>query len=448
MTPKEKQFSSLVSLRDSRSIELSFRNLPRRLPRPQNLDRKTNAMLGDSEIDALTADLDCLNDCQNQMQELLVRVCNMNSGTMNVAGVKAVAEALRSEFAVLGGESRLVDVQPLETINDSGDSVRASLGPALHIVKRPNVRPRVILCIHTDTVYPLNHDFQVCSEVSDGRINGPGVADAKGGIVVMLYALRALEQSRLAEKVGWEVILNPDEELGSPGSESFLKSRATEADFGMLFEPALPDGTMVSSRKGVGNFTFVVRGKAAHSGREFEKGRNAIVACAQMMNRIHQLNTDPEIILNVGRISGGGPLNIVPDLAIGRVNIRVSSVEQQATVKEKLNLLVEEFNSADGFSVKMTGRFTSPPKEISAEIASLQRLVERCGQALKIDVGWRATGGASDGNKFAAVGLPNIDTFGVRGGDIHSRNEFVLVDSLVPRAKLAALTLLSIASGA
>lgn len=403
-------------------------------------------MADDLQIDSFVADLDRLDNCQEQMQDLLVRICNMNSGTMNVAGVKEVATTLQREFEVLGGESRLVDVPPLEMIDDSGQSIKSPLGPALHIVKRPNVRPRVILCIHTDTVYPINHDFQACSDVNDGRINGPGVADAKGGIVVMLYALKALEQSRLAEKIGWEVILNPDEELGSPGSEAFLKSRATEADFGMLFEPALPDGTMVSSRKGTGNFTFVFRGKAAHSGREFEKGRNAIVACCRMMDRIHQLNTVSDITLNVGRISGGGPLNIVPDLAVGRVNVRVASVGQQFKITKKLESLVNEFNGKNDISVQMTGRFTSPPKQISDETASLQNVIERCGDALNIDVGWRATGGASDGNKFAAAGLPNIDTFGVRGGDIHSRNEFVILDSLVPRAKLAALTLMALAA--
>ena len=370
----------------------------------------------------------------------------MNSGTMNVAGVKQVATALEREFAELGGTSRFVDVEPLKTIDDFGSAIESPLGPALHIVKRPDVRPRVILCIHTDTVYPIDHDFQSCSEIKDGQINGPGVADAKGGIVVMLYALKALEQSSVGKNIGWEVILNPDEELGSPGSEKFLKERALKADFGLLFEPALPDGTMVSSRKGVGNFTFVCRGRAAHSGREFDKGRNAIVACARMMNRIHELNTGPDITLNVGRISGGGPLNIVPDLAIGRVNVRVASVGQQKEIESKLLTLVREFDGIDDVSVEMTGRFTSPPKQISDGTAALQKVIERCGAALKLDIGWRATGGASDGNKFAAVGLPNIDTFGVLGGEIHSRNEFMMIESLVPRAKLSALTLMTLAA--
>ena len=380
------------------------------------------------------------------MTELLVRLCNVNSGTMNVAGVKLVAEMMMDEFASLGGSASLKDIPSPESINDHGEAVTMPLGPAVHASKRPDVKPRVLLCIHTDTVYPQDHDFQTCSSVTGGRINGPGVADAKGGLVVLLYALKALEQSPLAEKIGWEVILNPDEELGSPGSESFLKERAAEADYGMLFEPALPDGTMVSWRKGTGNFTFVFRGQAAHSGREFERGRNAIVACARMMDAIHGLNTDPDITLNIGRISGGGPLNIVPDLAIGRVNVRVKTLEQRDAIESQLKKLADEFNGTDDISVEMTGKFTSPPKQISEGTAQLQQIIEDCGAVLGAEVKWRGTGGASDGNKFAAAGLANIDTFGVLGGNIHSRDEFVIVDSLVPRAKLAALTMLSLAA--
>ena len=380
------------------------------------------------------------------MTELLVRLCNVNSGTMNVAGVKLVAEMMMDEFASLGGSASLKDIPSLESINDHGEAVTMPLGPAVHVSKRPDVKPRVLLCIHTDTVYPQDHDFQTCSAIAGRRINGPGVADAKGGLVVLLYALKALEQSPLAEKIGWEVILNPDEELGSPGSESFLKERAAEADYGMLFEPALPDGTMVSWRKGTGNFTFVFRGQAAHSGREFERGRNAIVACARMMDAIHGLNTDPDITLNIGRISGGGPLNIVPDLAIGRVNVRVKTLEQRDAIESQLKKLADKFNGTDDISVEMTGRFTSPPKQISEGTAQLQQIIEDCGAVLGAEVKWRGTGGASDGNKFAAAGLANIDTFGVLGGNIHSRDEFVIVDSLVPRAKLAALTLLSLAA--
>ena len=154
----------------------------------------------------------------------------------------------------------------------------------------------------------------------------------------MLTALKALEASPLAGKIGWEVLLNADEEIGSPGSIGVIKQIAARCDLGLLYEPALPDGTLVSWRKGSGNFSFVVRGKAAHAGREFEKGRNAIVAASRLIDEIANLNTDPEVTYNAGRISGGGPLNVVPDLAIGRVNVRVKTVEQQAEIAARGDL--------------------------------------------------------------------------------------------------------------
>ena len=145
----------------------------------------------------------------------------------------------------------------------------------------------------------MDHEFQTCSKLDNGNINGPGVADAKGGIVVMLAALRALESSPLAGSIGWDVLLNADEEIGSPGSVHVVKKLASRCDVGLLYEPALPDGTLVSWRKGSGNFTFVVRGRAAHAGREFEKGRNAIVAVSRLIDQIAEFNVEPEVTLSL-----------------------------------------------------------------------------------------------------------------------------------------------------
>jgi glutamate carboxypeptidase len=263
----------------------------------------------------------------------------------------------------------------------------------------------------------------------------------------MLNALLAFEQSPLAQKVGWQVIINPDEELGSPGSSELLQAAATAADWGLLFEPTLPDGTLVSWRKGSGNFTFVVHGKAVHSGRDFAAGRNAVVAMSRLMTEIHALNTDSEITYNVGRVSGGGALNIVPDLAIGRVNVRVRTVEQQQLVEREFQRLVTAANQADGIRVELFGSFTSPPKVLNERTGRLQQLIESCGAELGIPIKWQGSGGASDGNKFAAAGLPNIDSLGPMGGEIHSSREFLLVDSLVPRTQLVTAVLGQLAAG-
>ena len=394
----------------------------------------------------------CLDACEAEMVSLVERLCNVNSGTYNLDGLQLVREMLIEEFSVLNADVRVLEIDPQTSVDDSGKLFDRELGLLVHLVKRPEVRPRVVLCIHMDTVYEKENLFQSCQWEEPQRLNGPGVADAKGGLVVMLHALRALESSPWAEKLGWEVIINPDEEIGSIGSGPFLAERAGQADFGLLFEPSLPDGTMVSTRKGTGNFEFVFHGRSAHSGRDFDKGRNAIVACCKMMNEIWHLNEKTGATFNVGHITGGGALNIVPALAIGRVNVRATTLQEQREAEQLLHDLVGRYNSqqspVEGVQVEQYGRFTSPPKVMTPEMGELQKQTEACGELLGLNIGWRSTGGSCDGNKFAAAGLPNIDTFGPQGGLIHSSEEYLLTDSLVPKAKLAALVLMSLAAGA
>ncbi len=390
--------------------------------------------------------LNWLDDKQDSMLNLIVELCDINSGTYNLPGIEKVRDRLIEEFSTLGGELKVVDSQPWMTVDDQGHSEEGKSGPILHVTKWPDAETKVMLCIHMDTVYGADHHFQKCVTKDDGTVNGPGVIDAKGGVVVMLNAIRTLEASPLSGKVGWEVILNADEEIGSRGSDQFIRSRAPYCDAGLLFEPSLPDGTLVSWRKGSGNFAFIVRGKSAHTGRDFAKGRNALAALSRLCVEIDELNTDPDITFNVGRINGGGALNAVPDLAVGRVNVRVVDTDQQKMVQEKFAGLVEKYNELDGISVEMNGEFSSPPKPIDEGVRQMQSRIESCGQQLGMEIKWRGTGGASDGNRFAAAGLPNIDTLGPRGDHIHSDQEFLIPESLVPRAKLAALVLMSFGS--
>jgi glutamate carboxypeptidase len=397
--------------------------------------------------DELLQHLAWLDGRDGEMLKLVEDLCHQNSGTFNLAGIEAVAERLMSEFAPLAGQRHTVPVDSQETINDQGQVVRAAIGPAIHLSQRPQARRQVLLCIHMDTVYGLEHSFQKCHRIDENHLNGPGVIDAKGGLVVMLYALRCLEASPWAERLGWQVFINPDEEIGSPGTSAYMQSLALTAELALLFEPALPSGELISWRRGTGNFTFVVHGRAAHSGREFAKGRNAVAALSRLMVAVDELNRDPNVTFNVGRISGGGPLNIVPDLAIGRVNVRVRTLEQQNQVERELANLVAEFNARwDGIRIEAHGQFTSPPKVVCPKTEQLMRRIEVCGSWLGETISWQGSGGASDGNKFSAAGLPNIDSLGPEGGEIHSSAEFLFIPSLIRKARLAAAVLLSLAA--
>ena len=389
--------------------------------------------------------LQLLDDRQDLMLQQVIELCDANSGTYHLDGLSRVAEKLVGMFGGLGGDLQLIDSELGSVLNNRGEQVDSSLGQSIHIVKRPDAKHKVLMCIHMDTVYPQDSPFQRCVLRDDGTLNGPGVADAKGGIVVMLHALQALEASPLAEHIGWEILLNPDEEIGSPGSRGLIQSIAKRCDFGLLFEPALGDSQLVSWRKGSGNFSVLVRGRSAHAGRAFADGRNAIVAAAKIAQAISDLNTDPEVTLNVARIDGGSPTNVVPDLAIVRVNVRVRTAEGQVEVEQQLSEVVKTFGQLEGIDVSLDGEFGSPPKPITPEMETVMERIEKCGAALDVDIQWSGTGGACDGNKFAAMGLPNIDSMGPCGGRIHSDEEFLIVESLVPRAKLSALVLLDYA---
>jgi glutamate carboxypeptidase len=372
---------------------------------------------------------------------------NINSYSLNTTGVAKLGEAVVKEFSVLGGEVRRHELSPAVRIGFRAQTIHLPLSQAIVISKRPTAPVRILFNIHLDTVYPPDSPFQSAREEA-GVLRGPGVADAKGGLAVMLTALEALERSPDAEGIGWRVVLNPDEEIGSPGSVSLLADTARDCQFGLLFEPALPDGALVNRRRGSGNFSIIVRGRAAHVGRDFDAGRNALVAAAKISLQLHSLNQSlAGVTLNIGAIDGGGPTNVVPDLAICRINIRTTEPGDEQTAIQAVRGIVSESDSGDGITAEIQGQFTSPPKIPDDRTIRLLDAIVACGQDLGLSLASRASGGASDGNRLAAAGLPNIDTLGVRGDRIHSPDEFMVIDSLVERAQLVALLLLKIAGG-
>ena len=377
----------------------------------------------------------------------LVRAwAEINSGSLNLDGLRRCTEAVVKEFRPLGGEETWIDLPAMRVMDEDGQVVERPLGRAVRIVKRPHAQRRVLLAIHVDTVYGPDDPFQRLTLPDRNTMRGPGVVDAKGGLGVMLAALEVFERSSVAERIGWTVLINPDEELGSPGSGHLFEALAKEHDVGLLFEPALPNGDLVGARKGSGTFTAVMRGRSAHAGRDFHKGRNAIVALSEFVMRVSGLSGQ-EVTVNVGRSTGGGAVNVVPDLASCQFNVRVSSAAEQRMVGQSLSELVAQFNSRDGFKLLLHGSFTAPPKGVDAPMRSLMACVDECRRELGLNTGWGPSGGTCDGNRLAAAGLVNVDSLGPRGGNLHSPDEFVLLDSLTERAKLAALLMMKLAGG-
>jgi glutamate carboxypeptidase len=361
----------------------------------------------------------------------------INTGTRNLAGLRAMAAHLADAFAILPGALTLVKAEPVESVLADGRVTTIEHGDHLHLRVRPDARIQMLFTGHMDTVFPVDHHFQMLTWLEDGVLGGPGVADMKGGIAVMLAALSAVDQLDL----GYEVIINSDEETGSASSAALIARAAAGKLAAFTYEPsALPDGTLAGGRAGSGNFSVVVTGKSAHAGRNPEEGRNALVAAADLAVRL-KAASGTGFSCNPARIDGGGPNNVVPDHAILRVNFRPKTPSDEAMARALIEQLATDIARDHDVKIHIHGGFGRPPKPMDLKAETLFTLVKDCGADLGQQIGWRDTGGVCDGNNIAACGVPVVDTMGVRGGSIHSSQEYLITSSLAERAALSALAI-------
>jgi glutamate carboxypeptidase len=382
--------------------------------------------------------------CAAPMLAQVERWIAINSGTRNLTGLATMAGLLADAFSALPGELTLVDPAPADAVDANGRVQPIEHGRHIHLNVRPDAAVRMLFTGHMDTVFPADHAFQNANWLPDGRLNAPGAADMKGGIAVMLAALQAVEASGAAADFGYEVVLNSDEETGSLASAPLIARAAAGKVAALTYEPALPDGTLAGARGGTGNFSITIHGHSAHAGRNPQDGRNAIVAAADLALRLAAAKGDG-LAVNPARIDGGGPNNVVPDLAILRVNFRPVSHDAIARATAALEVAVAEVGRIHDVHIHVHGGFNRPPKPLDPAAERLFGMVKQAGADLDIPIAWAATGGVCDGNNIAACGVPVVDTMGVRGGAIHSAEEYMIPESLPERAALSALTILRIA---
>lgn len=375
--------------------------------------------------------------------------CSINTGSRNLVGLAQFLPKLSEAFRALPGTLETIQLQPESAIDSEGQLFERPMGQSLRVRVRPEANVRLVLTGHYDTVFPAETSFVSVTETTPGVLNGPGVADMKGGILVMLEALRVFETSPFASALGYDVLLSPDEEIGSPGSAPVLAELARNAALGLTFEPAMPDGYFASARKGSGNFSLSVHGRSAHVGRAHADGRSAILAAAIFTVALEALNGQREgVTFNIGKIDGGGPNNAVPDGAVIRFNARAPDMAGQAWASEQIDRLLVQLGARDGIHAHLHGGFTRPPKPITPSQERVFSDLNAVGAALNMSINFRATGGVCEGNNLAAAGCPNIDTLGPIGGALHSSDEFAILSSFPERARLACGLLLAYATGA
>jgi glutamate carboxypeptidase len=371
----------------------------------------------------------------------------VNSGSRNLAGLSVMANLLADRLSSLPGSLTLRESDPVTAMDAGGHEIAIAHGKHLHLVVRPNAPRQLLLTGHMDTVYGTDHPFQSVRDLPDGRVNGPGVADMKGGLAVMIAALQAFEGHPDAASTGYEVVINSDEEVGSASSAALIASAARGKLAALTYEPsALPDGTLAGARPGSGNFSFHIAGRSAHAGRNPGDGRNAVLAAAELALMLDTLRRDG-LSVNVARIDGGSPNNVVPDLAILRVNLRPRTPELEAVARAFIEDAINKVSGANDVRIHAHGGFGRPPKPLDAPALRLYALVEQAGRDLGQQIGRKDSGGVCDGNNIASCGVPVVDTMGVRGGAIHSEEEYLIPASLGERATLSALVLARLAGG-
>ena len=363
---------------------------------------------------------------QNQIIDTIQQLVEIESPSDVKAAVDRLGTVLASRFSELGGK---VKVHRAEKF---GNHLEVRFGP------RTRDEKPVLLLGHMDTVYSIGTISKMPFRVAKGRVRGPGVLDMKGGIALMLHVLEALlEWSGKKLPRPLTVFLVSDEEVGSQSSRAITERLAQESKAVLVFEPAHGlNGAVKTSRKGVGDYELRVSGKAAHSGLDFDKGQSAVIELAHQILEISKLvDLQRGITLNVGKISGGTRVNVVPAEARALIDVRIARKRDRAEVERSLRGLKPQNPKC---KLTLTGGINRPPMERTAGVAAVYAKASEIAQEL----GWKleeaAVGGGSDGNFTSALGIPTLDGLGAVGEGAHAEHESVLISELPRRAALLA----------
>jgi len=360
----------------------------------------------------------------------LERLVNIDCGSYTRDGVNQVADFVTDALRELDAEVERVGHEPADGGHPLGDLV---------IGRLMGDGPRVLLIGHMDTVFDAGTAAERPYRSLDGRATGPGVTDMKAGLLAGLHAIAALHEAGVRPAITF--VANPDEEIGSPFSTPVIRALAPEHDAVLVLECARANGDIVSARKGIADYVLSIAGRAAHAGVEPEKGRSAILEAAHQVLALHALNGRwPTVTVNAGVIRGGTRPNVVPERCELEVDLRAATVEEFDAAAAEVERLAGA-PAVEGASVSVRRTAGHPPMEKNDASARLVALAVGIAGELGFALRDAATGGASDANTTAALGIPTIDGLGPVGGDDHSVDEWLDLRSVVPRTTLLALLL-------
>jgi glutamate carboxypeptidase len=361
---------------------------------------------------------------QAQIAATIQQLVEIESPSDVKAAVDRLGAVLGSRFDDIGGE---VSFHPAEK---AGNQLQVDFKASGSRAQKP-----VLLLGHMDTVYPIGTISKMPCRVAKGRVWGPGVLDMKSGIALALHVMQAFQQWGLSRPV--TLLLVSDEEVGSKSSRAITEELAQRAAAVLVLEPGYGlHGAVKTARKGIGDYTIKVTGKAAHSGLDFEQGQSAVLELAKQICAIEKLvDLKRGITLNVGKISGGTRVNVVPAEATALLDLRVATARDGIRLDRKLRGL-KPFNWK--CKIVVSGEINRPPMERTAGVAGLYARAREIAAGLGLNLKEAAVGGGSDGNFTAALGISTLDGLGGVGEGAHAEHESVVIAELPRRAALLA----------
>jgi glutamate carboxypeptidase len=360
--------------------------------------------------------------------EDLKHIVNIDSGTFTKAGVDRVGAYLQERFRAFGFSTRL------ERQQEYGDHLVAThTGMAAD-------GPHIVLIGHIDTVFPEGEagrrPFSIGQRNGSRIALGPGVLDMKSGVLIGMYALHLLIEGQEANYASVTFICNSDEEIGSPSSRPLIEELAQQADAVLVLEPGREQGTIVSSRKGCGQYRVEVHGVSAHAGVEPERGRNAILELSYQVQKMQELNgMIPGATLSVGIIRGGDRTNVVPDYAYFDMDVRATDQASVVALEAAMSQVTSQ-NKLRDTRITLSGSMLCQPFERNKGNARMVELARAAGSELGLKIRDAGSGGASDANTTSALGVPTLDGLGAGGGLAHNPGEFIELDYLPTRVAL------------
>ncbi|MEN6566526.1 MAG: M20 family metallopeptidase [Veillonellales bacterium] len=348
---------------------------------------------------------------------------NIDSGSKDLEGIAKIGLYFEKKFSELGWITHQVNIgEECGLCWEMGNSRSEDID--------------VLLLGHLDTVFPHGTARERAFKVEGSKAYGPGVADMKGGLLLGYYALKTLQENNRLTGTNVCFAFNSEEELSSTHTRSWLEKLARRSKLVLVLEPGRPNGTLVNTRKGVARYQLEFRGISAHSGANPEKGASAIGELGRWIVELHNLTDFAKgTTVNVGVVAGGTAVNVVAERASAMVDLRFSELSEFSKVDGTIHQLMAA-PSVPGVKVDVTGGLTRPPMVPNEKTKALCREIEKMGQENGMDIKWTATGGGSDGNFSAALGIPTIDALGPVGIGAHSPNEYIDISSIPLRLQL------------